>query len=247
MIFYKGKLMRIILTILGLTAFSLSLAETLGNTIVVPHMPSEKSIVALNDAMMNKAANFKDQATASRQIATQKADNQDDKAKALADIGLDKYRQQLSVQQTVVPKLSGMMIFVSLSMPDQALKLINKQAAKLNIPVLLRGFYQDDFQKTLLRIASIIGVAQKGNKKQNNSMGGFSIDPERFAQFNIQSVPAFVLVNPERIQRGTQAISGDDFDVLVGNISVIDAISIFKQKSSASLQPIIQAMVVDHV
>jgi len=119
-------------------------------------------------------------------------------------------------------KPKGMMVFVSLTMPNIALKQLLVQSKTLQIPLVIRGVLPQGFKGTLVRINKLL--AQKGGKKLNS---GFAINPEWFKTFNIESVPAFVTIKEGACMPNAPCME-DDFDILYGNISMYDALEILK-------------------
>jgi len=206
-------------------------------------IPTESEINALSGQMLQAAAPFKAEVDEAKDMAAEKSEAQTAKAKAMRDIGLSKYqamhRANTRLTTTSQPAL---MVFVSLAMPDQTLQAINQQAARLKVPVFIRGFYHNDLTATVNRIAEIMGIDLKEPKSKQQAFGGFSIDPVRFEAFGINEVPAFVLVDPNVILNDEQGINENDFEVLTGNIALIDAIDIFKKKASEHLKPFAEAI-----
>ncbi|MBP9728627.1 MAG: type-F conjugative transfer system pilin assembly protein TrbC [Gammaproteobacteria bacterium] len=112
-----------------------------------------------------------------------------------------------ATSKTIPPskKPYELMIFVSLGMPKQSLRLWAEQAAHLNIPLRIRGFYKNSLQKTTEKSFELFG--------KNNSEG-LLIDPESFENYNLQTVPAVVLVlapreMPEKIPPLFEVVYGD--------------------------------------
>lgn len=206
-------------------------------------IPTESEVNALSGQMLQAASAFKTEVEEATAMASLKSEAQTAKAKAMRDIGLSKY-QSMHNANTVLSVTSqpAFMVFVSLSMPDQTLQAINQQAARLKVPVFIRGFYQNDLTATVNRIAEIMGIDLKVPKAKQQALGGFSIDPVRFEAFGITDVPAFVLVDPSVSLNGEQGINDQDFEVITGNIALMDAIDIFKQKASAHLKPFAEAI-----
>ena len=95
------------------------------------------------------------------------------------------------------------LIFVSLSMPEQSLKLWAQQAEKVDGILLLRGLIDNSIQVTTQKTVKLFSDSLKG---------GFNIDPEKFTQYHIQSVPAVVLTK------------GQDYDVVYGDTSLESAL-----------------------
>ncbi len=87
----------------------------------------------------------------------------------------------------------GVMVFVSLTMPDTALKQLLTQSEHLGIPLVIRGVLPEGFPATAKRIESLIR-----SPNQAPIQSGFSISPDWFKQFDITKVPAFVSVKSGR-------------------------------------------------
>ena len=82
-------------------------------------------------------------------------------------------------------KAKGVMVFVSLVMPDTSLKQFLKQSEALQVPLIVRGVLPQGFPATVKRMNTLI----QNNGKTINS--GFAINPKWFTQFGIKQVPAF--------------------------------------------------------
>ncbi|MDK9783752.1 type-F conjugative transfer system pilin assembly protein TrbC [Vibrio sp. B172a] len=115
----------------------------------------------------------------------------------------------------------GVMVFVSLSMPDQALRQLLRQSQEYQVPLVIRGVLPEGFVPTTTRITSLL---EKPDKTHIES--GLAINPEWFRQFNITHVPAFVSMN----ESCTQAqCSESDYDIVYGNVSLPSALEILSQ------------------
>jgi conjugal transfer pilus assembly protein TrbC len=78
----------------------------------------------------------------------------------------------------------GLMIFVSLSMPEATLQRLLDQAARAKASVLLRGLVNGSLRDTVARVQGLIGQRQVV----------VQIDPQAFDRFAITRVPSFVLI-----------------------------------------------------
>ncbi|WP_150469074.1 type-F conjugative transfer system pilin assembly protein TrbC [Cysteiniphilum sp. SYW-8] len=154
-------------------------------------------------------------------------------------------------QQLVTPNedFHGVYIFASLGMPIETLRVLNKQAAALKIPLLIQGLYGDSFESTYARIEQIL--LPEGRDEFNPKIppvGGFAIDPLRFKQFKITQVPAFVISHnvPACVPASSAKAQQNNpfeydcplpvYDVVYGNISVYDALSILYKKSGEAFK-----------
>lgn len=96
---------------------------------------------------------------------------------------------------------SEILIFASFSIPDESLKALSDQARQRGCRLIMRGLYENSFQKTRTK-ALELGVS-------------FEIDPNLFEAFNIKSVPTFI---QGRVEKGRLILK--DHDRLVGNVSL---------------------------
>lgn len=119
----------------------------------------------------------------------------------------------------------GVMVFVSLSMPDTSLQQLLMQSADLQVPLIVRGVLPQGFTATVKRMNHLI------DNKGKTIQSGFAINPQWFSQFGITQVPAFVAIKPGKCQ-AKQLCSPDDFDVIYGNVSLYDALSLLAQHGS---------------
>lgn len=111
-------------------------------------------------------------------------------------------------------------VFVSLSMPDQLLKQLFTEASKRNIPVVVRGLYKNSFKGTASRIFNIT---------KNKKVGGVLVNPIWFQQYRINSVPTVVVARKGKPCREKQYCSNNQFDSVSGNISISKALEIITQ------------------
>lgn len=94
------------------------------------------------------------------------------------------------------------LVFVSFSMPPEELKQRVKDAAQLNIPVVIRGMVNGDMRATASAVAGLV--------KESNT-GGVQIDPTTFRKYNITAVPVLI------VACGNQ---GDKVDRLQGDLTL---------------------------
>jgi len=96
-------------------------------------------------------------------------------------------------------------VFVSFSMPDLSLKQIINDAARYQMPVVVRGLIANSFKKTAAKIFELV---------KGNNQGGIAINPIWFKRYSIHAVPACVVQ------------VGDNFDVIYGNIRIKNMLEI---------------------
>lgn len=95
-------------------------------------------------------------------------------------------------------KKEEILVFVSFSMPDIALKELSREARKYNAKLVIRGIYKDSFKKTAEKI---LEIEEKGMSLE--------IDPKLFKRYGIRKVPTFVLVE-----------GGEEVARLSGNVTL---------------------------
>ncbi len=78
----------------------------------------------------------------------------------------------------------GLLVFVSLSMPQPTLQRLIDQAARAQASIVLRGFADGSLRTTVAQVQRLIGDRQVA----------VQIDPQAFDRYAVTRVPAFVLV-----------------------------------------------------
>ncbi|MBP7046895.1 type-F conjugative transfer system pilin assembly protein TrbC [Thauera sp.] len=78
----------------------------------------------------------------------------------------------------------GLLIFISLSMPQPTLQRLIDQAARAQASIVLRGFANGSLRTTVAQVQRLIGDRQVA----------VQIDPQAFDRYAVNRVPAFVLV-----------------------------------------------------
>lgn len=114
--------------------------------------------------------------------------------------------QEHDEQQFTGPRL---MVFISTSMPEKSIKQWAKQADLLGAEMVIRGFVNNSFKETIILAQQLFG---------SDKVGGFNIDPFKFKQYDIESVPAVVL-----------EVKGN-IDIVKGDIGLIEALKVMKSK-----------------
>lgn len=128
-------------------------------------------------------------------------------------------------QQNPAADAKGIMVFASLSMPRTSLTQLLMQSADLQVPIIIRGIQPQGFTATIKQMNALI------NHQGKTINSGFAINPQWFTQLGITQVPAFVAIKPGKCQ-AKQPCGRDDFDVLYGNVSLYDALSLLAQHGS---------------
>ena len=107
----------------------------------------------------------------------------------------------------------GLLVFVSLSMPEATLQRLVDQAARAKASVVIRGLVNGSIRDTAARVQGLIGPRQVA----------VQIDPQAFDRYAIDRVPSFVLVRDGA--RSTPCATGlcvpsDGFARAAGDVSL---------------------------
>ncbi|MGS2875638.1 type-F conjugative transfer system pilin assembly protein TrbC [Enterobacter huaxiensis] len=78
----------------------------------------------------------------------------------------------------------GALYFVSFAIPETGLKRMLDEARRYDIPALLRGMVNNDMKATADAVMTLV---------QDGSASGVAIDPNRYREYGITSVPSLVV------------------------------------------------------
>ncbi len=109
-------------------------------------------------------------------------------------------------------------IFVSFSMGEKALLNLANEAKPYGATLVLRGFVDGSYAKTVQALQNIIVKTGQG----------FIIDPELFSLFAVTAVPTYVLAKPFQLHAQTRTQS-PLHDRLQGHVSVSYVLETFAQ------------------
>ncbi|HVR48467.1 MAG TPA: type-F conjugative transfer system pilin assembly protein TrbC [Pseudorhodoferax sp.] len=123
---------------------------------------------------------------------------------------------------------SGLIVFVSLTMPRPSLERLLDQAARAQATVVLRGFVGGSLRETVAQVQALIGTRQVA----------VQIDPPAFDRFAIARVPSIVLLRdgarPASCASGTCA-APEDYLQVSGDVSLDYALE-HMQRSAPAFQ-----------
>ena len=109
---------------------------------------------------------------------------------------------QTAITQANQPR-NDVMIFLSLRMPENALKQWIAEARTINAPIMLRGLENNSLLQTSQHIRAL----------SNNTGNGMQINPKAFEDYQVTVVPALVV---------TGQSNPGDYDIIYGNASLTD-------------------------
>ncbi|MES2353138.1 MAG: type-F conjugative transfer system pilin assembly protein TrbC [Pseudomonadota bacterium] len=130
--------------------------------------------------------------------------------------------QYQNIQQpAVLPRQTRLLVFVSLSMPQESLKRLAEDAARANAVLVLRGLVNDSMQQTLRAVKTILG--EKGTT-------AWEIDPPAFIRYGVAAAPTYVLARHANDSPG-------DFVAVEGDVTLGYALNfISRQRPAFSVQ-----------
>ena len=117
---------------------------------------------------------------------------------------LTKQRELLNLayqkQDKTKENINKLIVFLSFSMPKEAIKELLIQSAQYNAVLVIQGLVDNSFPKTINAISDVI--------KRAGQKGGITIEPNIFEQYKINSVPAFVLNHENKIDSDSDVVYG---------------------------------------
>lgn len=95
-----------------------------------------------------------------------------------------------SIEETRPKSSNKILVFVSLSMPEESLKQLARDALTHNAVLILRGLQNNSFKETLDVLQAMSHPKEHGSF--HGFEGGFEINPMLFETYNITHVPVFI-------------------------------------------------------
>ena len=123
------------------------------------------------------------------------------------------------------PPASEVLVFLSLSVPPASWRQWADDAARADVPLVLRGVSEGGVPGTAKLIGERLGGAEAGSLPRARS--GVAIDPRLFRLFAIERVPAVVVAPggvPPCASRGCAGDPPPDHDLIAGNIGLMAAL-----------------------
>jgi conjugal transfer pilus assembly protein TrbC len=119
-----------------------------------------------------------------------------------------------------------LLVFVSFSIPQNALARLVEQASRAGATLILRGLVDGSLRETASRVHAQIGQRRVA----------FQIDPQAFDRFSVTTTPTFVLVKrgalPQPCAAGT-CFPPSQFVSAAGDVSIDYALEFFGRSSPA--------------
>ncbi len=118
----------------------------------------------------------------------------------------------------------SVIIFISFSMPEQSIVSFLQDAKKIHARIVIRGLIHDSFKETFIKMASIVKKA--GGR-------GVELNPPQFKKFNIEKVPAVVVISNQSCHLD-QICSEDKYDVVYGDIPLYDSLKLIRDHGTVT-------------
>ena len=118
------------------------------------------------------------------------------------------------------------LLFTSLSVPAASWRQWAGDAARVGVPLVMRGVAKGSLRATVKRIGDRLGVAK----------AGVAVDPRLFRLFGIERAPAVVVVPggvPPCASRGCVGDAAPAHDLVTGNIGLAAALEAVAAEGSA--------------
>ena len=127
-----------------------------------------------------------------------------------------------------------LLVFLTLSMPDEALAGWIDETARAGGVVVIRGFYGDRLSATLKRLAALQDQAPAMKRH-----GGISVDPTAFSRFDVDVAPVVIVSSAPLPPCETNGCAGDPappHDRIAGNITLEHALGLLAHSGDAAPQ-----------
>lgn len=119
----------------------------------------------------------------------------------------------------------ALLVFVTLAMPEPALRRLVEQAKRAQATLVLRGLVNGSVRQTASKVRELIGEHRVN----------WLIDPEAFDRFGVQQAPSFVLAKPSANAdcASGRCASADVFALIAGDVSIDYALEAIERRASA--------------
>ena len=124
------------------------------------------------------------------------------------------------------PDTPELLVFMSLSAPAASWAQWAREAARADVPLVLRGVGREGFRATVKTVGGRLGGAE----------AGVAIDPRLFRLFGVDRVPAVVVVPggvPPCRSRGCSSDPPPPHDLVTGNIGLMAALEAIAAEGDA--------------
>ena len=134
-----------------------------------------------------------------------------------APLPAERYAARTAAGLAGRPNSAEIIVFTSLSVPVPSWRQWSREAARIGVPLVLRGVAEDGMRATVKRIGERIGAHKVG----------VAIDPRLFRLFGIERVPAVVVAPggvPPCRSRGCSDDAAPPHDAIAGNTGLAAAL-----------------------
>lgn len=136
----------------------------------------------------------------------------------------ERYKKRVEAEQKAI---SGIVAFVSFSMPEASIKKIIADTLKVNGTVAFVGFKNNDFKETAKEIRRL--DIRKGN---------IQINPNAFKQYRIDVVPSIVMVKAQAEESldGEGCVLPQNYSKVTGDVSLEFALELMAKNEAQDLK-----------
>ena len=179
----------------------------------------------LSAEILRRAKEYRPDAQAIETAARQKVQHLDASALPEGPAGAFDFDEMIAAASGNLKDNSGtapqFMVFVSLSMPEEALKQIIDQTSAAGGFVVFRGFPNNSAKQFVAGMSKVVS-----NEDQFASIG---VDPRLFRAFGVEAVPTYVAVSSDfSLCDGLNCTtSPPPYDAMSGNVTVRYALETF--------------------
>jgi conjugal transfer pilus assembly protein TrbC len=136
----------------------------------------------------------------------------------------EQHRQAFEKDKGYASDQPALFVFVTLGMPEQALRLLIDQAARTQAIMVLRGLENASIRQTAAHVQQLIGQSQVQ----------WLIDPQAFDRFGVNQAPTFVLVKalaPTNECAIGSCIAPNAFASIAGDVSIDYALEAIERRA----------------
>jgi conjugal transfer pilus assembly protein TrbC len=133
-------------------------------------------------------------------------------------------RQSFAKDQGYASDQPVLLVFVTLGMPEQTLRLLVDQASRTRAIMVLRGLENASIRQTAAHVQQLIGEKQVE----------WLIDPQAFDRFGVNRAPTFVLVKaraPINDCGSASCIAPNGFAAIAGDVSIDYALEAIERRA----------------
>ena len=154
---------------------------------------------------------------------------------AAAPLPAERHAARIGENLAGRPDSAEILVFMSLSVPAASWTQWAREAARAEVPLVLRGVGAEGFRATVKEVGVRLGGAD----------AGVAIDPRLFRLFGVDRVPAVVVVPggvPPCRSRGCSSDPPPPHDLVTGNIGLVAALEAIAAEGRDAARQMLQRL-----